>query len=244
MPPLHSGTAIAQGCSVMRMSERNRALTYVVALLLLCAPGSAHAGAKASVWQKLAETDGISVFGRDVAGLLAMRGEGIVNAPILRVASVLIDTSRAHEWVDSVAETKTLRKISDTEFVQWNHVETPWVLQDRDFVFTTKLELDPAARQVTLNYHSVKDPAAPKTDYIRGVFMYGKFVLTSIDGGKKTRVLAELLCDPKGSVAKWMVNMVQKDWPHSTIVRLRRQVAKPNVKDDPKLALALKQAGY
>ena len=173
-----------------------------------------------------------------------MRGEGIVNAPILRVASVLVDTSRAHEWVDSVAETRTLRKVSDTEYVQWNHVATPWVLKDRDFVFSTKLELEPKASQVALNYHSVSDPAAPKTDYVRGLFIYGKFVLTSVDSGRKTRVLAELLCDPKGSVAKWMVNLVQKDWPHSTIQRLRRQVAKQDVVDDPKLAQALKQAGY
>src|SRR5258708_31741207 len=145
----------------------------IVATLRTPAAASANAPV-AGGWQKLAEEDGISVFGREVSGvsLLAMRGEGIVNAPILRVASVLIDTSRAHEWVDSVAETRTLRQLSDTEYVQWNHIATPWVLQDRDFVFSTKLELNPRALQVALNYHSVTDPAAPKTDYIRGQFIY------------------------------------------------------------------------
>ena len=207
----------------------------------------AHAnGPNAGVWQKLGEEDGISVFGRDVAGLslLAMRGEGIVDAPVLRVASVLIDTARSHEWVDSVAETRTLRKVSDNEYVQWNHVTTPWVLKDRDFVFTTKLELQPGSKLVALNYHSVNDPAAPKTDFIRGRFVYGKFELTSLEGGKRTRVVAELLCDPRGSVAKWMVNMVQKEWPRSTIQRLRRQVAKKDVSDSPQLSEALKRAGY
>ncbi len=210
------------------------------------APCLASANAPApSPWQKLAEEDGISVFGREVPGvsLLAMRGEGVVNAPIARVASVLVDTARAHEWVDSVAETRTLRQLSETEYVQWNHVATPWVLKDRDFVFTTQLVVDSAAHQVALNYHSVTDPAAPKTDYVRGQFIYGKFVLTPTEGGKKTHVLAELLCDPKGSVAKWMVNLVQKDWPHSTIQRLRRQAAKADVTDNPKLVSALKQAG-
>ncbi len=226
------------------MRKRVFALTLVA---LVRASGLASASAPTpDPWQKLGESDGISVFGRELPGisLLAMRGEGVVNAPLLRVASVLSDTARSHEWVDSVAETRTLRKLSDTEYVSWNHVTTPWVLKDRDFVFTTKLELIPPARQVALNYHSVNDPAAPKTQYIRGQFIYGKFVLTSLAGGKQTRVLAELLCDPKGSVAKWMVNIVQKDWPHSTIVRLRRQVAKADVTDNPKLADALKQAGY
>ena len=226
------------------MRKRFFALTL---LTVLRASGLASASAPAqSEWQKLGEQDGISVYGREVPGvsLLAMRGEGIVNAPILRVASVLSDTARAHEWVDSVAETRTLRKLSDTEYVSWNHVATPWIIKDRDFVFDTKLELIPSARQVALNYHSVYDAAAPKTSYIRGQFIYGKFVLTSVEAGKRTHVLAELLCDPKGSVAKWMVNLVQKDWPHSTITRLRRQVAKADVTDNPKLSEALKQAGY
>jgi hypothetical protein len=244
------GLRVKATCFTLRGSAREgmrkRALA-LAALVMLQAPVLANADAPAaSNWRKLAEEDGISVFGREVAGLslLAMRGEGVVNAPILRVASVLIDTSRAHEWVDSVAETRTLRKLSDNEYVQWNHVTTPWLLKDRDFVFSTKLELEPSALQLALNYHSVTDPAAPKTDYIRGQFIYGKFVLTSIAGGRKTRVLAELLCDPKGSVAKWMVNLVQRDWPHSTIERLRRQVAKKDVVDDAKLARVLKQAGY
>jgi START domain-containing protein len=234
-------------CFTLRASRMRKRVFALATVAMLRTAGLAAANAPTdSAWQKLVEEDGIAVFGREVAGasLLAMRGEGVVDAPLLRVASVLIDTSRAHEWVDSVAETRTLRKVSDSEYVQWNHVATPWVLKDRDFVFTTKLELSPKVQQVALNYHSVSDPAAPKTDYVRGQFIYGKFVLASIDGGRKTRVLAELLCDPKGSVAKWMVNLVQKDWPHSTIVRLRRQVAKPNVVDSPKLAQAMKVAGY
>jgi hypothetical protein len=78
---------------------------------------------------------------------------------------------------------------------------------------------------------------------VRGEFLYGKFVLTSIDEGKKTRVLAELLCDPKGSVAKWIVNMFQKDWPHKTLESLRGQVKKPDIVDDSRLKDALAKAG-
>ena len=111
-------------------------------------------------------------------------------------------------------------------------------------MFTTKLELIPKAQQVALNYHSVSDPSRAQDS--ADTFAASSSMVNScslpIDSGKQTRVLAELLCDPKGSVAKWMVNMVQKDWPHSTIQRLRRQVAKPDVTDNPKLSDAMKQA--
>src|SRR5664279_4599371 len=76
------------------MKARVFALAIAVALRT---GGLAGASAPAAgAWQKLAEEDGISVYGREVSGvsLLAMRGEGVVDAPILRVASVLIDTSR------------------------------------------------------------------------------------------------------------------------------------------------------
>jgi hypothetical protein len=52
-----------------------------------------------------------------------------------------------------------------------------------------------------------------------------------------------MLCDPKGSVAKWMVNLFQKSWPHKTITALRQQVKKPDIKDNAKLKEALLKEG-
>jgi hypothetical protein len=217
------------------------------ALLALTGTVSADSGTpKEPPWEQFDEDEGIAVFRREVAGspIIALRGEGIVDAPILRVTSVLIDTSRSTEWIDRLAEVKVVRKLSDNEYVHWTHINTPIVLKDRDFVYAIKLELDPAHQKVMLNYHSVYDSGAPKTDYIRGEFKYGTFTLTSIDGGKKTRVLAEVLADPKGSVAKWIVNLFQKSWPRKTIASLRRQVAKKDIVDSPRLKELLTQKGY
>jgi len=197
-------------------------------------------------WEKFGEDDGISVYRREEPGspVVALRGEGVVDAPILRVASVIADPKRATEWIDKLVENKTVRKLGDDEYVEWDHIKTPPVLTDRDFVFAIKLELHPKEKQVSFNYHSVYDSGAPKTDYVRGEFKFGTFLLTSIDGGKKTRVLAEVLADPKGSVPKWIVNMFQSGWPHETIVRLRAQVAKPDIKDEPRIKEKLTQAGF
>jgi hypothetical protein len=117
------------------------------------------------------------------------------------------------------------------------------VLADRDFVFHVKLELKPKQKQMIVRLKSVNDAAAPKTDHIRGHMIYGMYVLTAIDDGKKTKILTEMLCDPKGSVAKWMVNLFQKSWPYNTITALRKQVKKAGIKDNPKLKEALKREG-
>jgi len=205
-------------------------------------------------WEPFDQQDGIRMFRRDVAGsdVVALRGEGFVEAPITRVASVLIDRKRSTEWIDRLAKTKVLRELSDTESINWNHIKTPTPLQDRDFVFKSVLSTDPQAKKVFMKYESVTDPLAPETgDYVRGHFKQGKFELTMATVTKKdgtkvkgTIVLAEVLVDPRGSVPTFIVNLVQKAWPHKTISALRKQVAKPDIKDDSRVVERLTKEGF
>jgi hypothetical protein len=226
----------------MRIHAFARAL-----FLLLALSGAALADSAATPWEKFDEADGISVFRKEMPGtpIIGLRGEGVVDAPIVSVASVLVDTKRSPEWIDSVADARVVRRLSETEFVEYSHVKTPFVLADRDFVYRVKVELVPAKKQVIVSFRSVEDPAAPRNpDYVRGHFIYGKWVLTSLDHGKKTRVLAELLCDPKGSVAKWIVNLFQKSWPHDTLANLRKRMKRTDLKDEPRIKEALKSHGF
>src|SRR4051812_29505478 len=212
------------------------------AITVLLLPTAVHADdAQSAPWETVGTDDGIAVYRREMPSspVIAFKGDGIVDAPLARVASVIIDTTRATEWMDSLILAKPLRKISETEYIEYDHFGTPFVLKDRDFVFDTKLEFDPPAKKLTLLMHSVTDPAAPETSYVRGELIHSSFILISLDHGRKTRVVAEMHCDPKGSVAKWIVNWVQKSWPRATLTALREQVKKPDIKDDPKLKQAL-----
>ena len=210
-------------------------LVFVVVTAWPLSPWSAPE--RLPAWEKFDEQDGVAVFRRDIPGspIVALRGVGVINAPILRVTSVITDTSRAPEWIDSLVEARTIRKVSEVEYVEWDHIKTPFVLKDRDFVFVSKLELHPEDKSMWLNYHSVDDPLAPKTDYVRGTFKYGTFGMTSIERGTKTRIVVEVMCDPNGSVAKWMVNLFQKSWPYNTITSIRAQVRKSDIQDNPQL---------
>jgi hypothetical protein len=231
-------------------------LVAISLIATLSIAGVAHAAtpAPAPKWELFDEEDGVRCFRRDVAGtdIVALRGEGFVPASITRVASVIVNRGRAHEWIDRLARTKMLRKISETESIIWNHIKTPSPLQDRDFVFKAVLSTDPAKKKVILTYFSVTDPLAPPTDdYVRGHFKSGKFEMTMVertnkDGTKTkgTHVVAEVIVDPRGAVPKFLANMVQKSWPHQTITALRRQVAKPDIKDDKVVVDRLTREGF
>ena len=224
------------------------------AALSIAGPAVADSPTPAPKWELFDEEDGVRCYRRDVAGtdIVALRGEGFVAAPITRVASVLVNRSRAHEWIDRLVKTKMLRQLSETESINWNAISTPTPLKNRDFVFKAVLSTDPAKKKFMVNYFSVTDPAAPETDhYVRGHFKSGKFELTMVertnkDGTKTkgTHVVAEVIVDPRGSVPKFLVNMVQKSWPLKTITALRKQVAKPDIQDEKLVVDRLTRDGF
>jgi len=206
----------------------------------------AHARADAASWETLRHEDGIVVSRRVVPGspFVAFRGEGDVDAPLLLVGSVLVEIDRDHEWIDSVAEARVLRQVNRTEYVTYSHVATPPTMSDRDFVMDVTLDAEPATKSLVVRMHSVNDPSAPKTKYVRGDMQESVFTLTSIDGGKRTHVVAEVHCDPKGNIASWIVNLFQKSWGYNTIHALRAQLTKKDIAVHPVLAAILEEKGF
>jgi hypothetical protein len=224
---------------------RRRTGSTLLVMLLPLAAASATPGT-GEEWERLGTKDGITSYRREVPGspVVAIKGDGIVEASILRVASVILDTGRLQEWTDSLASARRIRIVSWMEFVEYDHIRTPFILKDRDFVVHTRVELEPARRQIVLQMRSVSDPAAPVTSRVRGELLQSTYVLTGLDHGRRTRMVADVHADPKGSVPKWIVNHYQQGWAHDTIRRLRAQVARPDVSDDPELGRILAEQGY
>jgi hypothetical protein len=236
---------------IMRIVARsNRAMLalWIAALvaLTMTIPGVSAADGNATGWEQIRSESGIVVWRKDVTGssLVAFKGEGVIDAPLLLVGSVLVDTARSPEWVDSLKESRILRKVSESEYITYTHIKTPIVMKDRDFVTDTQLEVDPAQKKLWIKLHSVNDPLAPHTSYVRGELLNSSFELTSIDNGKRTRVVTEIHCDPKGSVADWIVNLFQKGWPYNTLQSLRAQVIKSDVAVHPRLKAVLEEKGF
>ena len=222
-----------------------QALVTATVLLALTLGGSrARAAEPAARWEAVRSQDGIVVSRKEVVGspFVAFRGEGDVDAPLVRVGSVLVDVPREKEWMGSVAEARVLRRVSETEYVLYSHVATPPTMTDRDFVTDVTIAFDPGRKTLVVRMHSIDDPAAPHTSYVRGDLQESSFTLTAIDGGARTHVVAEIHCDPRGSVAGFLVNFFQRGWGYDTVSNLRRQVAKPDIAESAPLR-ALLDAG-
>jgi hypothetical protein len=193
-------------------------------------------------WEEISNDDGVLVHSKEVPGsdVIAFRGEGIINAPLAKVAEIMIDTPRKLEWVAKIAGAKDVRPIGPLERIEYNHTSSGFFLvRDRDFVFHAKGEVDCKNQKLTFRLKSVEEPAAPETDKVRGSLNASEYRFTALDGGKKTHMIVEIHADPKGSVPKWLVNLFQKSWPRNTIEGIRKQAAKPDVKENATVAAAL-----
>jgi hypothetical protein len=186
---------------------------------------------RADDWKLSSRSHGIEVFHEEVPGskIVALKGHGTIDAPVWKVASILLDTRRAPEWVDDLKESRVLRRIAPDRYVEFNHLGLPLILKDRDFVSDVRIAVDPAAKTFSLSYQPTQDATAPPTGDVRGEILAGRFVATAIDGARETDLTAELHCDPRGALPAWIVNFFQKSWPEQTFEGIRRQAAKPDI---------------
>jgi len=182
-------------------------------------------------WKPISAVRGVTIYRRELPGshLTAMKGTGTVDAPVWKVASILLDTQRAREWVDSLKESRVLRRLAPDRYIEYNHIGGPFLMKDRDFVSDVRIIVDSRMKTFALAYQPTDDPGAPTTHNVRGEILSGLFQATSVEPDKRTELTVEVQIDPKGFIPAWIVNFFQKSWPLHTFEAIRAQAAKPDI---------------
>ena len=101
--------------------NRGRFVLVTCALLMLCS------AAQADDWKTVTSEHGVEISKRTVPGsdVVAMKGVGTIDAPLWKIASILLDTRRAPEWADSLKESRVLRRLGPTSYIEYNHIRLP-----------------------------------------------------------------------------------------------------------------------
>jgi hypothetical protein len=182
-------------------------------------------------WKLVGKQHGIEIYRRDVPGsaVVAFKGQGAIEAPLWKVASILLDTRRAPEWADSLRESRVVRRLGLNAYVEYNHIGLPLILRDRDFVSEVSIDVNPDARTFALVYKPTDDQSSPVTHHVRGEIRSGVFQVTSLEPERRSELTAEIQCDPKGAIPTWIANFFQKSWPIRTFEGIRVQAAKPDI---------------
>ena len=106
-------------------------------------------GSDADSWDLVKQERIFVIYETKVPGsdVVAFKGRGVINQPVVKVASVLLDGKHAREWVGHLEESHTIRRISPMEYIQYNHLGTPFVMKDRDFVVRITIDVLPEKRR-------------------------------------------------------------------------------------------------
>jgi hypothetical protein len=209
-----------------------------IAALLLSLPSQApaqsvssalpHSALREGKWEYLETKRKVALSRKLIGkkGLFAVRGETVVKAGVDTVAGVINDETRWNEWIELI-EAKELRTHPDNRKTVYQAFNMPMMISNRDVVYTfgaTRI-----GKTVFIAGRTESGKGHAKSVGVRMNLIGGDWTLTPLKNGH-TKVVLEVLMDPKGYLPVWFVNIVQREYPLNTLSGLRRQVLKPGIR--------------
>lgn len=196
-------------------------------------------------WHLESSSDGITLYSGSVPEVKVVPIKAVMTIPgtIEEVALVLEDISRRGEWVSNFGQSVLLAKPNDYEQTEYLRVDVPWPVQDRTAIVQVRVTVNDDLRCATIAGESVESSLAdglPKL--VRAQIHASTFQMTQV--GNRVEVVALVFIDPCGSLPKWIVNHFTRRGARTTLIGLRRQVARKLYSASQVMAMRRRIEGY
>ena len=157
------------------------------------------------------------------------RGTTTMPISIERIAYVLDDTESKTEWVSRLKkETRLEENPSSYRSIAYQHYNLSWPVSDRDYVIESKWTVmkDMKLPTAILSIKSIIRDDVPEIEgRVRGQLDNLVYKLEKLKSNQ-TRVTVEIMVNPKGLLPNFMINLIQKEWPITTLRQLNAQALK------------------
>jgi hypothetical protein len=157
------------------------------------------------------------------------RGTTTMPISIERIAYVLDDTESKKEWVSRLKEeTRLEENPSSYRSIAYQHYNLSWPVSDRDYVIESKWTVmkDMKLPTAILSIKSIIRDDVPEIEgRVRGQLDHLVYKLEKLKSNQ-TRVTVEIMVNPKGLLPNFMINLIQKEWPITTLRQLNAQALK------------------
>ena len=205
-------------------------------------------GAGDASWVPVRKTDGIVISTRPSTKATedAVRAETDVSRPPLVVASVMLDLSRAPEWVSGLSDITIARTDDEEHYTLQARMASPSEkAKARDITLGTKLAVRPAPLQLEaeLRQSSLEDAIATDAtrDPSRDPSM-ASVQLTSLDGGRRTAIRMTIVCAAPSAKRGWCADLAAPDWALDATSRLRAALDKGDIEVPTRLKEVVEEA--
>ena len=157
------------------------------------------------------------------------RGTTTMPISIERIAYVLDDTEGKIEWVSRLEEENRLEgNPFSYRSIAYQHYNLSWPVSDRDYVIESKWTVikDMKLPTAVLSIKSIiRDDVPEIKGRVRGQLDRLVYKLEKLESNK-TKVTVEVMVNPKGLLPNFMINLIQKEWPITTLRQLNAQALK------------------
>jgi hypothetical protein len=165
---------------------------------------------------------GIRVYtcSTDTSKFKSIKVECELKCSLDKLERCLLDFENYTQWQFNTVESKTINKISDSEFIYYAKIEAPWPVSDRDMVvrFRSKRSVD----QLTISANSEHGIIAEKEGFVRVPVSRSQWVAR-----EKSKDVLEIKysiqIDPGGNVPAWLVNWVCANAPLKSFQALKKR---------------------
>ncbi len=207
----------------MLLSMRNIFIVVLVLMFDVCMASSEGLLEETEQsWEKIREENGVVVYSKEIDGsdIIKVKTQVVINVDMQILQSILDDVSFRQKWVPYLAESRILKKISDTEKLEYSLFVAPWPASDRDFVYRQKLLHKDDEKIIFVMNVEETDLMPEQGGVVRADMIESRYTLTSLTDSQ-TNVELIFYADPKGWLPDWVVNKIQQVLPYRMLRRLK-----------------------
>ena len=188
--------------------------------------------AGANEWNLRKNENGIQVYSRksETSSIDDLKIISVLPGTLSAVSALVIDANNFPNWIYSCKEGRILEQVSPTEQYQYQLLNAPYPVSDRDVVIHFTIRQDPATKIVYTKSIAVTGHLPVKKDAVRIPLFDGGYELQAM-GNSQVKVTYLLKMDPGGSIPDWLVNMMIVTGPYESTFKMKEQVQRPEYKN-------------
>lgn len=187
---------------------------------------------QAQTWELKRNKGGIKVFVSEQpnTSIKALKFTTTIEASMQTIAAVMTHVEGFNDWVYASLESRTIKRVSDTEVFYYALVDFPWPFDNRDLVLHSKFWQDKKTLALYSKTTSSHWMEKEKPGIVRIKQTTIDWVFTPLGNGK-VHVDYILSSDPGGNIPAWMINLAADQGPLQSMIKFKEMLEKERYKN-------------
>ena len=173
-------------------------------------------------WELKKNKNDIKVYTRelDSTKINEYKAVLIANTTKEKALKIIIDGDNLWKWNHKTSQSKTIKKISETEFVFWMKNDLPWPIKDRDNAIHAKVFFLEKNR-IKVSLLPDKFESVTETDDCIRITNFKGYWLIEPQNNNQIKITQQLYGDPNGNLPSWLLNSMLTNVPYQSFTSLK-----------------------